>query len=485
MSLFRPLSSSTRCFEHRRVVELEGQTYVLPDERDKADGGMGRGKLATGEARGTVGGTTDPRLVVTMGGKTRRTTSVPAWTRKGAQAVPRDEAEVRAAAKAKAAKLKPPGRAYVVKVGPAAYAFAVPSGWKTGVLEPGKLRLWCSSIASRVLRPLVKDQLEAVEFAEALELEARTPREKAEALAARGAIFVVNHSGGKDSQAMYLFLTRELKVPRSQIRVVHADLPDADWPGTLDHIKATTDEDVSVVVGRWKSGDVKRLVDYVEHRRRFPSPQQRWCTSDLKTAPIDVWMREMMCEVNRLPKGCDVSSSKHRVVVMCLGMRAQESDNRANLEPWELDLDQCKRGRIVFDYLPIFELSDRQVFATIKRHKQAPFWIYGETPEHKRMLKAAGSVDNRGNAVPMNRMSCVYCIMASDVDLGVASIIGPKKIAEQYCDVEARTGFTFKPGKSLRQAAQEGREKVRAGKRTRTRLPVVTAKKRRSGPCAE
>jgi hypothetical protein len=54
----------------------------------------------------------------------------------------------------------------------------------------------------------------------------------------RGALFVVNHSGGKDSQAMYLQL-REI-VPADQLVLVHADLVRAEWAGAVAHIQATT-----------------------------------------------------------------------------------------------------------------------------------------------------------------------------------------------------------------------------------------------------
>lgn len=49
----------------------------------------------------------------------------------------------------------------------------------------------------------------------------------------RGAIFVVNHSGGKDSQAMFHFIRRH--VPDHQIRVVHAVLPEVEWDGVQTH----------------------------------------------------------------------------------------------------------------------------------------------------------------------------------------------------------------------------------------------------------
>jgi hypothetical protein len=52
-----------------------------------------------------------------------------------------------------------------------------------------------------------------------------------------GALFVINHSAGKDSQAMTLAL-RGL-IPAQQMVVVHADLGEVEWPGNLDHISRT------------------------------------------------------------------------------------------------------------------------------------------------------------------------------------------------------------------------------------------------------
>ena len=61
---------------------------------------------------------------------------------------------------------------------------------------------------------------------------------KARELRDAGALFVVSHSGGKDSQAMFLKI-REL-VPEDQILVVYAELGDETvWPATKAHIAAT------------------------------------------------------------------------------------------------------------------------------------------------------------------------------------------------------------------------------------------------------
>ena len=51
-------------------------------------------------------------------------------------------------------------------------------------------------------------------------------------LIARGALFVVNHSGGKDSQATLLAIRAQ--VPARQILVIHAHLPGVEWPGTVE-----------------------------------------------------------------------------------------------------------------------------------------------------------------------------------------------------------------------------------------------------------
>jgi len=55
----------------------------------------------------------------------------------------------------------------------------------------------------------------------------------------RGALVAINHSGGKDSQAMTALLARI--VPRDQLIVVHAPLGEVEWPGTIEHIEHTSD----------------------------------------------------------------------------------------------------------------------------------------------------------------------------------------------------------------------------------------------------
>jgi 3'-phosphoadenosine 5'-phosphosulfate sulfotransferase (PAPS reductase)/FAD synthetase len=108
-------------------------------------------------------------------------------------------------------------------------------------------------------------------------------------LIARKALFVVNHSGGKDSQAL---LIRMLElVPRAQLVVVHASLGEMEWPGALELAqKQAADAGVPFIVARAQ----KSFLDMVERRfatrpsvPSWPSASTRQCTSDLKRDPID------------------------------------------------------------------------------------------------------------------------------------------------------------------------------------------------------
>lgn len=124
----------------------------------------------------------------------------------------------------------------------------------------------------------MNDQL-GFDFSDVLPAIATVPQQVRE-LIARGALFVINHSGGKDSQAMYLRL-REI-VPADQLVLVHADLGRVEWAGAVAHIKATTSgEPLHICRAR------RDLLQMVAERGMFPSPEQRQCTSDLKRGPIE------------------------------------------------------------------------------------------------------------------------------------------------------------------------------------------------------
>ena len=91
----------------------------------------------------------------------------------------------------------------------------------------------------------------------------------------RGALVAVNSSGGKDSQAMTILLSRI--VPLEQLLIVHAPLAEVEWPGTVDFIESTIPAGVPFILAPIASG--KSLLETVEQRGRWPSPKARYCTA--------------------------------------------------------------------------------------------------------------------------------------------------------------------------------------------------------------
>lgn len=225
-----------------------------------------------------------------------------------------------------------------------------------------------------------------------------------QALIARGALFVVNHSGGKDSQAMCIKLER--LVPRDQLVVVHADLGEVEWAGAQEHIKATTSLPLHVTRAR------RTLLEMIEDRGMFPSPTLRQCTSDLKRGPIERCIRGIV----QARRAAGVAGAD--IVVNCMGMRAQESSSRAKLETFKLSSKNSKNGREWYDWLPIHDMLVEEVFATIKSAGQEPHPVY---------------------AKGMTRFSCCFCIMASEHDLRTAATLNPV-LYKRYVELEKSTG---------------------------------------------
>ena len=220
----------------------------------------------------------------------------------------------------------------------------------------------------------------------------------------RGALFVCNHSGGKDSQAMYIKL-RQI-VPAEQLIVVHAPLGRIEWPGTLEHILETIESKTFLLAEASKT-----FFDMVEHRKMFPSPQQRQCTSDLKRGPIE---REIRRYLKQHPE-------HNGLVVNCMGLRAEESTNRAKQQTLKFNSRNSKAGREWYDWLPIHGMLVGQVFKTIADAGQKPHWAY-----------------EKG----MTRLSCCFCIMASQEDLTTAAKLQPE-LYQEYVEIEQRLGFTL------------------------------------------
>lgn len=231
----------------------------------------------------------------------------------------------------------------------------------------------------------------------------------------RGATFFVSHSGGKDSQAMYLRLLDI--VPHDQLVVVHADLGEVEWDGVQDHVKSTVSHRLHVV----RAG--KTFFEMVRSRAKnrpevpsWPSPSTRQCTSDLKRGPIYKFIRNHM------------AATGSSLAVNCTGIRAEESSARSKQPEWTRNNALSVAGRIVYEWKPIHKWTTAEVFAHIEAHGQKPFWAY-----------AAGN----------KRLSCVFCIMGCDNDLRHGAKQRPE-LYEKYLAIEEETGWSMFHKHSLR-----------------------------------
>jgi 3'-phosphoadenosine 5'-phosphosulfate sulfotransferase (PAPS reductase)/FAD synthetase len=228
-------------------------------------------------------------------------------------------------------------------------------------------------------------------------------------------VFICNHSGGKDSQAMFLYLQK--RIPKEMLFVVHAHLPEVEWDGVREHIKST----IGSIQYR-EAQAVKTFFEMVDHRQMWPSPNNRQCTSDLKRGPIQ---KVVIGICNTL--GFDL-------VINCMGMRAEESPGRAKRQSFSRVDSNCNGKREWFEWLPIHHWKESQVFKYIAAHGQKPHWVY-----------SAG----------MNRCSCRFCIMSSRADLITAAKLDPAG-ASRYMAKEREINHTFSmPGKDGRKFLDE------------------------------
>ncbi|WP_082631590.1 MULTISPECIES: phosphoadenosine phosphosulfate reductase family protein [Pseudomonas] len=225
-----------------------------------------------------------------------------------------------------------------------------------------------------------------------------------------GALFVANHSGGKDSQVQLIRLLE--RVPAPQLLVVHASLGAMEWPGAMELARdQAAGAELPFIVAK----AAKTLLEMVERRFEsrpevpsWPSAATRQCTSDLKRGPIQR-------EVRRYAK-----ANGFKTIVNCLGLRAQESPGRAKRAAFSR-MGISNSVHTWFEWLPIHDMKATEVFDAIAEAGQEPHYAY---------------------ALGNDRLSCVFCIMASKADLRNGRVERPD-LFKQYVDLEHRTGYTM------------------------------------------
>ena len=158
----------------------------------------------------------------------------------------------------------------------------------------------------------------------------------------------------------------------------------------------------------------------------FPSPQFRQCTSDLKRGPIDKFIRSL----------------PHKVILNCIGIRAEESNPRSRLAPLTKNQPLSTQRRTVYNWLPIFDRSLSDVLAwhwanAIRLH---PVYV----PEYHKDGTTGGY---------LRRFSCRVCIFSTDADLA-AIYLHDRAAFEMIAGLEHKLNFTMRPGASLMQIVE-------------------------------
>jgi 3'-phosphoadenosine 5'-phosphosulfate sulfotransferase (PAPS reductase)/FAD synthetase len=251
-------------------------------------------------------------------------------------------------------------------------------------------------------------------------------------------ILLANISGGKDSQTMLRRLVNvadELGI-RDRIVCVFADLgEDDEWEGTEDiaryHAAHYGVRFIAVRKGEAKGAPVG-LLEHIERRGMWPDAKNRYCTSDLKRDPIATVLTRLVKEL---------ALGRQARILNVMGMRAQESPKRAMLPVFKNDTRATNGKRHVDVWLPIHELTEAQVWADIAESGVKHHWAYD-----------AG----------MPRLSCMFCVLASEAALVRAAQLNPKG-AQARAELETKMGHTFQNGRSMKQIIAKAEAATAAG----------------------
>lgn len=245
---------------------------------------------------------------------------------------------------------------------------------------------------------------------------------------------VINISGGKDSQMILGVMAQLAKTQgySGQIVAVHADTG-AEWPQSLPHCQLLCRYyGYELIVAR----PFRSLPEHIERRCQmmaaqeprgkpgWPSPAQRYCTSDCKRAPIQKVLRKL------------VAHNAGKKVLTVTGERRQESSHRAKLPELNVDTALTTPGRTVHQYRPILDVTLEGVWKHI-----------ADTglPRHEAY--------DRGN----ERVSCAICVLAKEGDICNGARACPE-LAGRYLEIERKYGFTFMHKKSLKDILERGKQ---------------------------
>jgi len=256
----------------------------------------------------------------------------------------------------------------------------------------------------------------------------------------RHAVAAVGVSGGKDSVVAALATARYLEEigHRGTRLLIHADLGSIEWRDSLPACERLAEHlgwplvvvrrEKGDMVARWHERWAANVTRYQNLERLklvlpWSTPDARFCTSELKTAPICQWL------CNEFPG---------QEIVSITGIRRQESRDRANkpVANAEPKLERKRSGTTGWTWNPVIDWSLQDVWHEIHAS--------GVTPH-------VGYTD-----FGMSRISCCFCIMSNIADLR-ASVSNDEHldVFRELVDLELDSTFSFHSGRWLADIAPE------------------------------
>lgn len=233
---------------------------------------------------------------------------------------------------------------------------------------------------------------------------------------------IINSSGGKDSQTMMravVALADAQNYSRDGIIVAHADLGRVEWEGTKELCQEQAEYyGLAFQAIARPQGD---LLFHVQQRGMWPSPQQRYCTSDHKRGQI----AKIITRLDRAYRELyDVKTTR---VLNCMGLRAEESPARKKKPIFTSSAYGSTKSRQVDLWLPIHDWTEDTVWKDIK---------------------ASGVPYHPAYDLGMPRLSCCFCIFAPRSALVLAGHHN-KALLEEYVLTEIEIEHTFRQDLSL------------------------------------
>ncbi len=230
---------------------------------------------------------------------------------------------------------------------------------------------------------------------------------------------IVSVSGGKDSAAVSLWL-KENQIEHWRV------FANTGWehPITYEYVRGPLTAALGPI---FEVQGPRLMTDLIRHKGMFPSRTIRFCTVELKVKPLASFVRY-------------VADALGQEVINVVGIRAEESDERALYPAWEWDATfDCEVHR------PALAWTFDDVIAIHKRHGLTPNPLY---------LRGA------------TRVGCYPCIHARKAEIKMIADSDPWRI-DELRDLETEvTSLALSRYEAKGEELEHARTFFQNGKRT-------------------